>query len=263
MPTRDREIKIEVGARRLEGTFVTPATLAPGVLFIHGWGGNQAQYLARARELAGLGCVCLTFNLHANEPAAPEHQSVTREDNLRDAVSAYDWLVQHPDVDKEAIAVIGSSYGGYLGAILTTERPVRWLGLRAPALYKDEDWTVPKKKLDVRELAAYRRTAVAAAHNRALTACAAFTGDVLIVESEHDDIVPHPVIENYQAAFEKARSRTFRAIAGADHALSKLPWQQQYTSILVNWATEMMIGARKGALPAGIQGEARAPGGKG
>ena len=42
---------------------------------------------------------------------------------------------------------VGSSYGGYLAAILTTLRPVRWLALRVPALYQDEGWDVPKKQL--------------------------------------------------------------------------------------------------------------------
>ena len=37
------------------GTLVTPATVVPGVLFLHGWGGSQEQYLARAREIAALG----------------------------------------------------------------------------------------------------------------------------------------------------------------------------------------------------------------
>ena len=74
---------------------------------------------------------------------------------------------------------------------------------------------------------------------------------MLVVESEHDDVVPHPVIANYMAAFERAHSLTYRVIAGADHGLSEVPWQQAYTSLLVNWATEMVLGAREdGGAPA-------------
>jgi dienelactone hydrolase len=87
---------------------------------------------------------------------------------------------------------------------------------------------------------------VSADENRALRACTTFEGDVLIVESEHDHIVPHPVIANYRAAFGKAHSVTYRVIDGADHGLSQPPWQQAYTSLLVNWATEMVLGAREG-----------------
>jgi hypothetical protein len=58
--------------------------------------------------------------------------------------------------------------------------------------------------------------------------------------------VPHPAIANYLAAFERAHSLTYRVIEGADHGLSEKPWQQAYTSLLVNWATEMVLGAREG-----------------
>ena len=82
--------------------------------------------------------------------------------------------------------------------------------------------------------------------NRALAACAKFEGDVLVVECEHDDIVPHPVITNYRSAFEAAHSLTYRVLQGADHGLSDDRWQQAYTSVLVNWAAEMIVGAREG-----------------
>ena len=257
MATHDDPIEIPVDDQRISATIVTPATQVPGMLFVHGWRGSQEQYLARAREIAALGCVCLTINLRGHLPSDPQHETVTREDNLRDILAAYDELAHHPAVDPAAIGIIGSSYGGYLAAVATSLRPVRWLGLRVPALYKDADWAVAKQRLDKDELAAYRRGPVAAEDNRALRACAGFEGDVLIVESEHDDVVPPPVIANYRAAFWKAHSLTYRVIEGADHGISEEQWQQAYTSILVNWATEMVIGAREGGHASGVHARMR------
>jgi hypothetical protein len=48
-----------------------------------------------------------------------------------------------------------------------------------------------------------------------------------------------------------AHSLTYRVIAGADHGLSEEPWQQAYTSLLVNWTTEMVLGAREGGAAPG------------
>src|SRR3954462_12238145 len=59
MATHDDEIDITVDGQHLAGTLVSPALLIPGVLFVHGWGGSQEKYLARARQIAALGCVCL------------------------------------------------------------------------------------------------------------------------------------------------------------------------------------------------------------
>jgi dienelactone hydrolase len=246
MTTRAEPVEIAVDGKHMDGTIVRPDTLVPGVLLVHGWDGSQAEYLERAREIAALGCVCLTFDLRGHERHRADRESVTREDNLSDLLAAYDMLALRSEVDREAIAVVGSSYGGYLGAILTTLRPVRWLALRVPALYEDEDWHVPKDSLPRDRLAQLRRRHVEPGESRALGACSVFRGEVLIVESEHDNVVPHPAVESYKSACAQARSVTYRVISGADHALSEKAWQQTYTSMLVNWLSEMLLNARAG-----------------
>jgi dienelactone hydrolase len=246
MPTRARTIDIPVAGKHIAGTLVGPDTMVPGVLLVHGWDGSQDQYVARAHEIASLGCICLTFDLRGHVRHQADRDCVTRQDNLNDLLAAYDLLVGHPAVDPGAIAIVGSSYGGYLAAIASAMRPVRWLGLRVPALYRDEAWEVPKARLNRDELVAYRQMEIPADTNRALAACAAFRGDVLIVESEHDTLVPHQVIENYMSACKHAQSLTYRMVSGADHALSEKEWQQTYTSLLVNWMTEMVLSARGG-----------------
>ena len=246
MSTRDNPIDIPVDGQHIAGTLVGPDTMVPGVLLVHGWDGSQDQYVARAHEIATLGCICLTFDLRGHVRHRAQRNSVTREDNLRDVLAAYDVLVGHPAVDPGAIAIVGSSYGGYLGAIATSLRAVRWLALRVPALYKDNDWDVPKGQLNREALVAYRNTTLLPKADRALAACSAFAGDVLIVESEHDSMVPHTVIANYMKACKHAQSLTYRMIAGADHGLSEKPWQQTYTSLLVHWMSEMVLGARAG-----------------
>lgn len=245
MPTHDEIVDIVDGDLRICGTLVAPRALIPGVLFVHGWGGCQQQYIARARTLAELGCVCLTFDLRGHARTESQHETVSREDNLRDVVAAYDVLAAHRNIDKTRMAVVGSSYGGYLAAILTSLRPVKWLALRAPALYKDTDWELAKRQLKgQQDLDAYRRQPVRPEESRALRACTAFTGDVLIVESEHDQIVPHQVHVNYREACVAVRSLTHRVLEDADHGLSEAPWQQSYTSLLVNWLAELLFGAK-------------------
>lgn len=245
MSAREEPVDIVVEERRLAGTLITPDKRIPGFLFVHGWADSQKRYLVRAREIAALGCVCLTFDLQGHAETEHDQDNVTREDNLKDVLAAFDLLAKHEAVDRNKIGVIGTSYGGYLAAITTQLRPVRWLGLRVPALYLDEDWNTPKSQLDKKKIATYRRGPVGPGENRALSACARFKGDVLIVESEKDDIVPHPTITNFREAFENAHSLTYRVIADADHALSEQNWQEAYTSTLLNWATEMVVGSRE------------------
>ena len=245
MATRDEALEIAVGDRRIDGTLIVPDTRMPGVLFLHGWGGNQTQYANRAREIAALGCACLTVDMRGHAKTESDHATVTREDNLRDALAAYDRLVHEAAVDDDQIAVVGSSYGGYLATILSAMRPVRWLALRAPALYKDADWNEPKMALrKLQGLDAYRLEVLEAQDNRALRAAMAYRGDVLVVESANDNIVPRAVIENYRNAFAQGRSLTYRVIDGADHGLTDPAWRHAYTTLLVGWITEMIAGTR-------------------
>jgi Dipeptidyl aminopeptidases/acylaminoacyl-peptidases len=246
MGTRSETLEIVVDEERMAATFLAPPNKVPGVLFVHGWGGSQQRDLERARGIAGLGCVCLTFDLRGHVKNSERQQSVTREENLRDLIAAYDCLHRHPAIDTRAIAVVGTSYGAYLSTILTSLRPVQWLSLRVPSIYRDENWDTPKRKLDRADLARYRSSFIPASENRALTACLQFRGDVLLVESENDHLVPHSTIMSYRAAFQHAHSMTHRVIDGADHALSDKTAQDAYTSILVNWITEMVVGARVG-----------------
>ena len=241
MATREEPIAIDVDGHQIVGTFTVPNTLVPGVLFVHGWGGSQRQYVNRARDIAEIGCICLTFDLRGHESTRDQFETVSREQNLRDVVAAFDLLAAHPGVDASAMAVVGSSYGGYLAAILASLRRVKWLALRVPALYKDVDWNTPKRQLKTQQdLDAYRRLRVQPQESRALAACAQFAGDALMVESEHDDIVPHQVIVNYLEALTRAHSVTYRVMEGADHGLSTDAMQVAYTSLLVDWFREAL-----------------------
>jgi uncharacterized protein len=244
MTIRDDPIEIAVDDQQIEGRLIAGVTAGPAVLFVHGWGGNQQQYLNRARAVAELGFICLTFDLRGHARSDGQRETVSREDNLRDLLAAYDVLAGQTGINARALGVVGSSYGAYLAAIMTSQRAVRWLALRAPALYNDAGWELPKRQLhEDPDFCAYRRRPVAPEENWALRACAAFRGDVLIVESEQDDVVPHPVIANYLAACTRARSVTHRLIKGADHGLTDVSWQRTSTSFLLQWLADRIIGA--------------------
>jgi CheY-like chemotaxis protein/dienelactone hydrolase len=211
----------------------------PGALLVPGWDDDHRErYRALAGDLCAQGWACRLVDV-PNEGWSPaERAAVTREDNLQDVLAAYDALAGEPEVDPDAIGMVAVSYGGYLAAFASALRPVRWLALRAPALYRDDGWTTPKEDLDKEDLAAYRLLRLRPQDNRVLAACAAFRGDVLLVGSGSDDTVPRPVIENYAAAFSQARSLQARMLEGADHALSHPAWNAEFRLCLFDWIAQ-------------------------
>ena len=74
---------------------------------MHGWGGSQAQYLARAREIAALGCVCLTFDLRGHgKSAVPKDGDYAVESFVKDLEAVVEKL------RLERFVLVGHSLGG-------------------------------------------------------------------------------------------------------------------------------------------------------
>lgn len=237
-------VSLDVGGQKVVGTLLSPEAPVPGFLFIHGWGGDQDEDLGVAEELARLGCICFTFDLRGHAESDADKERVTRQDGLDDALAAYDYLASQPLVDGAAIGVVGTSYGGYLAMLLTARRPVRWLAMRVPALYPDDAWETPKSKLDKEAVRAYRRTPHEAGDDRALSACATFSGDVLIVESEKDEQIPREAMISMQGAFRQANSLSHRIIRGATHAMRDRKHQRIYATLLTGWIEDMVRASR-------------------
>ena len=158
-------------------------------------------------------------------------------------------LVAQRGVDASAIAVVGSSYGGYLAALLTALRPVQ---VARPA----RAGAVQGLGLDVAE-----GPAASTAGTRRVPAAARAVGGEpgagrvrelpRATRSSSSRNTTHSsrgqVIANYREALVGAASLTYRMLEGADHGLSDATAQQAYTGILVNWLREMIQGARADA----------------
>lgn len=130
---------------RLGGTVFYPPNKKdsnPAILFVHGWTGNRTSSFQHAKALANLGYVCLLFDLRGHGSSEGDRNEATNKDFLDDAVAAYDYLAAIKDVDKSNISAIGSSFGGYLVALLLKKRTLKNLVLRAPADYPNENSSI-------------------------------------------------------------------------------------------------------------------------
>jgi pimeloyl-ACP methyl ester carboxylesterase len=209
---------LTVGERRLAASLFTAAAERPqpGLLFVHGMHSDRGGYGERARAVVdALGITCLTFDLGGHGESNGKLARLTPRDHIDDVTAAYDFLARHPAVDPTWIGVCGASYGGYLGAILTGRRVVRKLLLRAPGLYDDD-------QLD-RPLSVARHSDLGS--SIATRSLSEFDGDVLVVESGADEVIPHAVVAAYLTACPRA---AHVLMPDATHALTEPAWRQRF-----------------------------------
>ncbi len=164
-----------------------------------------------------MGCVCLTFDLRGHAATREQQLQVTREDNLRDVVAAYDLP------GRASVAGFGVGRGGgqqlwrLSGRAAQQPAPRAVAGLaRARPVSAMTNGCYPKNQLNRETLRAYRNTYVPPESNRALKACADFSGDVLIVEAEHDTL--HSPLHHHELPLVRSagsHSLTHRIIDGA------------------------------------------------
>ncbi|MES2225768.1 MAG: alpha/beta fold hydrolase [Patescibacteria group bacterium] len=238
-----KDIDLQVDGLQLKAELFAPNVAKgkrPGVLLIHGWESAQDRMFGLAEELTELGYVCLTIDLRGHGKSEGDHKVYSRKEFLADVAAAYDFLSAQEQVDPGRIVSIGSSFGGYLSALLSAQRKLSGMVLRVPADYRDTGFDAPqysqRKESDHSEwksrLHAHDETA-------ALRAVHSFKGSILVIESEYDELVPKTTVESYRDAVSDKSKVTYVVMKGAPHSISKYPeFQREFAKIVISWLGE-------------------------
>lgn len=240
-------------SNKISATLVKPNDFKnplPGLIFVHGWKSNKEGNTKRAEEISKLGftskkqtpfiCLCLDLRGHGQSQGTIEQFS--RRDHLEDIKESYNYLQTLPEVDKEKISIIGSSYGGYLSAVAANYLKFDKLVLRVPALYFDEKFDVPTETLIGTDETgrAFKTWGLTPENSLALKGVINFPGEILIIEAERDTVIPHQVIENYLKVIKNKSRLTYEIMKGAPHSLETEEQELGYIDILKKWLPETL-----------------------
>ena len=80
---------------------------------------------------------------------------------------------------------------------------------------------------------------------RSIQAISQFQGDLLIVTSEKDQIIPESIPEAYLSSAAQAKSKERITLIGAPHGLSGSIYEAQFIEILKNWLFKINKGDDK------------------
>lgn len=215
------------------------------LLILHGWTGTQNEW--GAKEFSKHGYICMTFGLRGHTNSEGDINTAKTSDFFNDTVSAYD--VFKKEIGDKKVAVVGNSFGAYLGVLLSEVRDVYCLSLRAPANYKDEDFDFSKMErtgTDNPVVSKWRNNKLTTAQNRALKTLHEFSGPIQIIEAENDQVVPHQTVQNYIHAISDKTKLEYILWKDAPHSIGDSSIEQreilqnEYYKMLLNWLNKII-----------------------
>ena len=214
-----RPISYVSGDGRVEGYLVRPRdkmARLPGVVYLHGSGGDRSQLLLLAESLASRGAVALTLTMPSGEATPPD--GATPEQTLRwqrdtivdDVVAvrrALDLLSADERVDGDRLGLVGWSFGGRLGALVAgVDDRVRASALMSAGAVPVSEY-VAAAPADLRD-----DVEEVLAPIDPLTRLADAEGDVLLQAGRSDSVVPERALRALaEAAPDGATLRWYAA----------------------------------------------------
>lgn len=232
-----KKIKIKINDQNLVGNLFIPENVSfptSGVIFYHGLGSSQKGYFSRAEALDKEGIISLIFDLRGHGDSEGDCNKITIKDNLVDCLYTFDYFTSLKEIDNKRIGLCGSSYGGYLAAIVSFKRSVKSMVLRAPAIYQNRLWNTPLGKLPSEEIRRFKNEGKLE-KAKSILAISQFQGSLLIIKSEKDETIPKRVIDSYYQNSQKTKKKEIAVIKNATHSLENPKWNEEFIRLITNW----------------------------
>lgn len=215
-------------------------TKSPGLLFFHGWGSKKERYIDRAEELVKLGFIALIPDFPGHGKSQGNIKKMTKKDFLDASVAAYDYLMSLSEIDKNKIGVHGSSFGGYFSILLSSKRDLKWLDIKNPANYPKDMQDKPMSVFKILASGEWNNSYFNPRQNSAIAALNNFDGEVLLIQSEKDDMIPKEVFDTYLKYIKNKSRLKHIIIKDADHRTSKPEWERKSRKAQYNWFQKIL-----------------------
>lgn len=232
----EKKVEFKSGEETLRGSLFVPKGKSPfpGVVFFHGNGGKGEKYYEAGKRFAENGILALAFNFTGCWESSGNYLDQTHEDAFRDAIKAYNFLLEHNKTDKNRIGVVGGSFGGFIAGSILPEIKIKSLVLLSPSAH-DDPLTA---KLDMGPLeneVKYFKHEDNWVNSKSYENIENYSGQLLIIKSENDENVPAAVVDRYFEKAIKASKKEIKTIKGADHRLSTLEMRNEAFGIIIDW----------------------------
>jgi esterase/lipase len=225
----------------IHGTLLVPdnSKKFPGVILFHGMTSSEKSYLPLANMLVKRGIAAFAITMRGHGESEGDFNKCTVTEALHDALAAYDFMINNVDVDKNKIAILGSSVGAILAAITSEKRQVETMVFRAPAVYTDQMMDLTFSEIMAKE-ANWFHQSINLKTTPAGRAISKFKGSLLVIASENDMVIPIEVSRGYIDIAESSNLTKLNILKGAPHVLGETKWKIEFDKIAFNWLKKLI-----------------------
>lgn len=228
----EKQVEFKVGKLTLRGSLLIPHGKGPfpGVVIYHGRGSSRKRYLEFGKRLAENGTLNLVFDFRGCGESDGVLEEGTQRMGIDDARAGIEFLLDQ-DIDKNRVGIVGSSFGGFVGAVVVGEHKVKSAVFRAPAVYPDQ--TLDTYVDSIEDLNFSKEDWL---NSIAYKGIQKFKGSLLLVESEKDEVVKSWVVKAYFENAINASKKELFVQKCAPHSLSGTPkFKKEFEDKACEW----------------------------
>ncbi len=226
--------------QRVDGVLFIPQNgeRNPGVIFLHGATSNYNSYIARGEQLLekGIASLAISFRGHGGTSEGTL-DTISAQDNVYDAMGAYDFFVKQNGIDAERIGICATSFSATLASDVSIERKVKSLIFRVPVAYTKEMMTMKMEKLLVDENRVFNQLA-GLEDTPIIQNIKKFNGSLLLIASENDSLIPIRIPEMIISSAIMIEKKELKIMKGVSHSLKTPGQHQEFTDLIIKWFVE-------------------------
>lgn len=191
-----------------------------------------------AKSLAAKGIIALAFDFRGCGRSDGNFIDQTHLMGIEDGDAAVNFLLGQ-NVEIGRIGIQGSSFGGYVAAMLLDRYPfIKSLVLRVPAVYADSFLDTTVSAGEEKDFFGDKDNWVDASSYKKI---AKFKGDLLVIQSEKDELIPQHAVRKYYDIALKVTSKKYFVQKNARHSIHDNPKaRKEFNELTVKWFLETL-----------------------
>ncbi|EGI76559.1 alpha/beta hydrolase [Hylemonella gracilis] len=190
----------------------TPPRATRTAMLLHGGGSSTAEGFRELRTFLYVqGIETVSFDFVGHGRTGGQQSGTTLEERVQQALQ----VVSSQQLSPSTLTLIGFSMGAYIAAKTTAEMPVSRLCLAIPAAYSAQAYKVPFGP----QFSHILRTPRSWADSDAFELIHHYTGHLLVVSAEKDNVVPPEIAQRYSCGGTDRASTVHHVVRHSGHHL--------------------------------------------